>query len=157
MHLEEEQVLALDWNQFHHCLGSLPPHHHNRPTTLINVSGLVPAESFSPTSAPPPPHFKHHHHMTSPSSVSLSRFRLCLPFDGAPLRRLRQEVQARILHLSRAAGGDNQDDVEDISLNKLKMQNQNVDNHNELDNPGLHSDCRAVQRGVIHTHNPRAL
>ena len=95
--------------------------------------------------------------MTSPSSVSLSRFRLCLPLNGAPLRRLRQEVQARILHLSRAAGGDNQDDVEDISLNKLKMQNQNVDNHNELDNPGLHSDCRAVQRGVIHTHNPRAL
>ena len=95
--------------------------------------------------------------MTPPSSVSLSRFRLCLPLDGAPLRRLRQEVQARILHLSRAAGGDNQDDVEDISLNKLKMQNQNVDNHNEVDHPGLNSDCGAVQRGVVHTHNPRAL
>ena len=50
MHLEEEQVLAQDWNQFHHCLGSLPPPHHNHPTTLINVSGLVPAESFSPSS-----------------------------------------------------------------------------------------------------------
>ena len=51
MHLEEEQVLAQDWNQFHHCLGSLPSHHHhNHPTTLISVSGLVPAESFSPSS-----------------------------------------------------------------------------------------------------------
>ena len=91
--------------------------------------------------------------MTPPSSVSLSRFRLCLPLDGAPLRRLRQEVQARILHLSRAAGGDEQYHVE----NKLKMQKQNIDNHIEVDHPGLNSDRGAVQRGVVHTHNPRAL
>ena len=25
------------------------------------------------------------------------------------------------------------------------------------DHPGLHSDCGALQRGVVHTHNPRAL
>ena len=118
MHLEEEQVLALDWNQFHHCLGSLPPPpHHNHPTTLINVSGLVPAESFSPSS----------NFCLCPGSgfASLLMERLSVDYGkksklGFSIYPAPQVVTTTMI-------------LRTFLKNKLKMQNQSIDDYNKVD------------------------
>ena len=118
MHLEEEQVLAQDWNQFHHCLGSLPSHHHhNHPTTLISVSGLVPAESFSPSS----------NFCLCPGSgfASLLMERLSVDYGkksklGFSIYPAPQVVMIEMM-------------LRTFLKKQLKMQKQNLDNHNEVD------------------------
>ena len=118
-----------------------------------------------PTSAPPTPHFKHLQHITStspphdPTIISVSVQVPALPpswWSASPSTTARSpssdspSIPRRRWWRPRLCWGLK-------TKNKLKIQKQNLDNHIEVDHPGLHSDRGALQRGVVHTHNPRAL